>query len=245
MLITHVYWYADISLVFRWNKHWNLVSSTLPPGSLFTTSALNVCFYMKRGEKPEGYRQMRPKTFPASNYSGNSQQMLQEIRESLRNLSRPSDAPKADGSAGKGPPDDPRQQGRSTNPRNPHHHRALQEIRKSLMPFAFNETTSSGHTTDINKHMLQVLQDAGFDEVMLLVGFGWRWTYWDEKFFPSCVISIICARNVLSCHFIISLIWGMTDTVCCQTSSGWRSELNVSCSLTTMWVWCTYFSFYQ
>ncbi|XP_051731029.1 serine/threonine-protein kinase LATS1 isoform X1 [Ctenopharyngodon idella] len=122
---------------------------------------------MKRGEKPEGYRQMRPKTFPASNYSGNSQQMLQEIRESLRNLTRPSDAPKADVSAGKGPPDDPRQQGRSTNPRNPHHHRALQEIRKSLMPFA-NGTTSSGHTTDINKHMLQVLQDAGFDEEMVV-----------------------------------------------------------------------------
>ncbi|XP_077075744.1 serine/threonine-protein kinase LATS1 isoform X1 [Siphateles boraxobius] len=125
---------------------------------------------MKRGEKPEGYRQMRPKTFPASNYSGNSQQMLQEIRESLRNLSRPSDAPKADGSAGKGPPDDPRQQGRSSNPRTPHHHhRALQEIRESLMPFlAFNETTSSGQTADINKHMLQVQQDVGFDEEMVV-----------------------------------------------------------------------------
>lgn len=163
---------------------------------------------MKRGEKPEGYRQMRPKTFPASNYSGNSQQMLQEIRESLRNLSRPSDAPKADGNAGKGPLDDPRQQGRSTNPRNPHHHRALQEIRKSLMPFAFNETTSSGHTTDINKHMLQVLQDAGFDEVMLdLVGV--ERTEMRSLFTLLsliCVISIICARNVLSCHFIISLI---------------------------------------
>lgn len=230
----HVYWSADISLVRRWNKHWNLDSSTLPPGSLFTTLALNICFYMKRGEKPEGYRQMRPKTFPASNYSGNSQQMLQEIRESLRNLTRPSDAPKADVSAGKGPPDDPRQQGRSTNPRNPHHHRALQEIRKSLMPFA-NGTTSSGHTTDINKHMLQVLQDAGFDEVMYLVEFDRSWTYWDEKFVlyalpPKCVVSIICAWNVLSCHFIILLIWGMKDMVCCQTSSDWRSERNVSYS---------------
>ncbi|KAL0163733.1 hypothetical protein M9458_039486, partial [Cirrhinus mrigala] len=140
---------------------------------LFIALALNICFYMKRGEKPEGYRQMRPQTFPASNYGGNSQQMLQEIRESLRNLSRPPDAPKTDMTVGKGPPDDARQQGRSNNPRNPHHHRALQEIRRSLMPFA-NETTSSGHTADINRHMLQELQDAGFDEVMDLPEFGRR-----------------------------------------------------------------------
>lgn len=76
------------------------------------------------------------------------------------------------------------------------------------MPFAFNETTSSGHTTDINKHMLQVLQDAGFDEVMLdLVGV--ERTEMRSLFTLLsliCVISIICARNVLSCHFIISLI---------------------------------------
>lgn len=38
------------------------------------------------------------------------------------------------------------------------------------MPFA-NETTSSGHAADINRHMLQELQDAGFDEVMDLVEF--------------------------------------------------------------------------
>ncbi|XP_065124795.1 serine/threonine-protein kinase LATS1 [Paramisgurnus dabryanus] len=121
---------------------------------------------MKRGEKPEGYRQMRPKTFPASNYSGNSQQMLQEIRESLRNLSRPSDPPKADANAGKGPSDDPRQQGRSTNPKNPYH-KALQEIRESLIPFA-NKSISSGHTADINRRMLQELQDAGFDEELVV-----------------------------------------------------------------------------
>ncbi|XP_051954737.1 serine/threonine-protein kinase LATS1 isoform X1 [Xyrauchen texanus] len=121
---------------------------------------------MKRSEKSEGYRQMRPKTFPASNYSGNSQQMLQEIRESLRNLSRPSDGLKADMSTGKSPSDDPRQQGRSTNPKNPYH-KALQEIRRSLLPFA-NEPTSSVHTTDINKHMLQELQDAGFDEELVV-----------------------------------------------------------------------------
>lgn len=111
---------------------------------------------MKRGEKPEGYRQMRPKTFPTSNYSGNSQHMLQEIRNSLRNLSKPSDPPKVDvGGAGKMVSEDPRQQGRSVNGKN-HHHKALQEIRKSLEPFA-NETSTSG--PEVNQHM------SGFEEV--------------------------------------------------------------------------------
>ncbi|TRY59182.1 hypothetical protein DNTS_032427 [Danionella cerebrum] len=124
---------------------------------------------MKRGEKPEGYRQMRPKTFPASNNSGNSQLMLQEIRESLRNLSLYADPSKSDPVAGKCPPDDTRtdtaKQGRSSsNSRNPHHHRALQQIRRSLLPFANNESSSSGYSTDSQKHTLQLLQDAGFDE---------------------------------------------------------------------------------
>uniref|UniRef100_W5NK60 non-specific serine/threonine protein kinase n=1 Tax=Lepisosteus oculatus TaxID=7918 RepID=W5NK60_LEPOC len=120
---------------------------------------------MKRGEKPEGYRQMRPKTFPASNYGGSSHQMLQEIRESLRHLSRPSDAPKMEsGAAGKGPVEDPRQQGRNSNPKFNTYHKALQEIRKSLMPFA-NESGSSGRgTCEVNKQMLMELQNAGFEE---------------------------------------------------------------------------------
>ncbi|KAM3861200.1 serine/threonine-protein kinase LATS1 [Diretmus argenteus] len=122
---------------------------------------------MKRGEKPEGYRQMRPKTFPASNYSGNSQQMLQEIRESLRNLSRPSDPPKVDmGGAGKMLPEDPRQQGRCSNPKNPYH-KALQEIRKSLMPFA-NEPSTSGRAIEVNKQMHLELLSAGFEEEMVI-----------------------------------------------------------------------------
>lgn len=114
---------------------------------------------MKRGEKPEGYRQMRPKTFPASNYSGNSQQMLQEIRNSLRNLSKPSDPPKVD-TTGKMLPEDPRQQGRCTTPKHPYH-KALQEIRKSLMPFANEPGTSA----DVNKHMSPDPPFAGFEEV--------------------------------------------------------------------------------
>ncbi|CAL8317477.1 unnamed protein product [Merluccius merluccius] len=120
---------------------------------------------MKRSEKPEGHRQMRPKTFPVSNYSGNSQQMLQEIRESLRNLPRPSDPAKAEaGGPGKMLPEDPRQPGRSA--RNPYH-KALQEIRKSLMPFA-NEPVSSGRTSEVNKQMLQGLVSAGFEEEMVI-----------------------------------------------------------------------------
>ncbi|KAM7367636.1 hypothetical protein PAMP_013922 [Pampus punctatissimus] len=115
---------------------------------------------MKRGEKPEGYRQMRPKTFPASNYSGNSQQMLQEIRNSLRNLSKPSDPPKVEiVGAGKMLPEDQRQQGRCSNPKN-HYHKALQEIRKSLMPFA-NEPSTSGPSAEVNKHMSL---EPGFEE---------------------------------------------------------------------------------
>uniref|UniRef100_A0A3Q0T0P8 non-specific serine/threonine protein kinase n=1 Tax=Amphilophus citrinellus TaxID=61819 RepID=A0A3Q0T0P8_AMPCI len=124
---------------------------------------------MKRGEKPEGYRHMRPKTFPVSNYSGNSQQMLQEIRNSLRNLSKPSDPPKVDtGGQGKMHPEDSRQLGRSSNPRNPHF-KTLQEIREALMPFK-NEPNTSG--PDMNKHMQREPSFPGFDEVRSVISRG-------------------------------------------------------------------------
>ena len=107
---------------------------------------------------------MRPKTFPVSNNSGNSQQMLQEIRESLRNLPRPSDLAKVEtGSSGKMLPEDPRQPGRSA--RNPYQ-KALQEIRKSLMPFA-NEPFNPGGTSEVNNQMLMWLMSAGFEEVRM------------------------------------------------------------------------------
>lgn len=105
---------------------------------------------------------MRPKTFPTSNNSGNSQQMLQEIRNSLRNLSKPSDPPKVDiCGAGKMLPEDSRQQGRCSNTKNPHL-KALQEIRKSLMPFANGPCSSS---PDVNKHMSLEPPFVGFEEV--------------------------------------------------------------------------------
>lgn len=118
---------------------------------------------MKRSEKPEGYRQMRPKTFPASNYTGSSRQMLQEIRESLRNLSKPSDAAKAEHNMSKMSAEDPRQV--RNPPKFGMHHKALLEIRNSLQPFA-NETSRS--TSDVNPQMLQDLQAAGFDEDMVI-----------------------------------------------------------------------------
>lgn len=105
---------------------------------------------------------MRPKTFPTSSCGGSSQQMLQEIRNSLRNLSKPSDPPKADPcGAAKMPPEDPRAQGRCSNPKNPYH-KALQEIRKSLMPFA-NEPVAPG--PEVNKHMSPEPPFGGPDEV--------------------------------------------------------------------------------
>ncbi|KAM4522573.1 serine/threonine-protein kinase LATS1 isoform 1-T2 [Odontesthes bonariensis] len=119
---------------------------------------------MRRGEKPEGHRQMRPKTFPASNYSGNSQQMLQEIRNSLRNLPKPSDPPKVDSGAQGKIPDDPRQQGRSSNPKHPYH-RALQQIRKSLVPYEVNPPSNNEPSgPDINKQMLLEAPCVGFEE---------------------------------------------------------------------------------
>ncbi|XP_066471706.1 serine/threonine-protein kinase LATS1 isoform X2 [Tiliqua scincoides] len=121
---------------------------------------------MKRSEKPEGYRQMRPKTFPASNYTGSSQQMLQEIRESLRNLPKPSEAAKVDQNVGKVLTEDPRQ-GRNP-PKFVTYHKALQEIRNSLLPFANESSSSSRGTSEINRQMLQDLQAAGFDEDMVV-----------------------------------------------------------------------------
>ncbi|KYO37705.1 serine/threonine-protein kinase LATS1 isoform B [Alligator mississippiensis] len=62
--------------------------------------------------------------------------------------------------------EDPRQ-GRNP-PKFVMYHKALQEIRNSLLPFA-NETNSSAKgTSDVNRQMLQDLQAAGFDEDMVV-----------------------------------------------------------------------------
>ncbi|XP_036622691.1 serine/threonine-protein kinase LATS1 [Trichosurus vulpecula] len=121
---------------------------------------------MKRGEKPEGYRQMRPKTFPASNYTGSSRQMLQEIRESLRNLPKPSDAAKAEHSMSKMTTEDPRQ-GRNP-PKFVTYHKALQEIRNSLLPFANEASSSTRSASEVNRQMLQDMQISGLDEDVVI-----------------------------------------------------------------------------
>ncbi|XP_067876280.1 serine/threonine-protein kinase LATS1 isoform X1 [Heterodontus francisci] len=124
--------------------------------------------FMKRGEKPDGHRQMRPKTFPASNFSGSSRQMLQEIRESLRHLPKPSgDAGSTDQSMTKLGTEDSRQQGRNAL-KFVTYQKALQEIRNSLLPFSNEYSSSVRGSADVNKQMLQDLVTAGFDEDMVV-----------------------------------------------------------------------------
>lgn len=77
------------------------------------------------------------------------------------------------GAAAKVLPDDPRQQGRSGgNPKNPYY-KALQEIKKSLMPFA-NEPSA-----EVNKHMKQELMRAGLDEVCSITDGTRIFQYWN------------------------------------------------------------------
>uniref|UniRef100_A0A8C4RPU6 non-specific serine/threonine protein kinase n=1 Tax=Erpetoichthys calabaricus TaxID=27687 RepID=A0A8C4RPU6_ERPCA len=114
---------------------------------------------------------MRPKTFPATSYAGNSRQRLQEIREVLKQPPKPSSpvipaslnnesttdskvAPSKDSS---------RQQQIRTPPKFVPYQKALREIRNSLMPFA-NDTGPSN--IEVNRQMLQELVNAGCDQEM-------------------------------------------------------------------------------
>uniref|UniRef100_A0A8C3RUQ2 Uncharacterized protein n=1 Tax=Chelydra serpentina TaxID=8475 RepID=A0A8C3RUQ2_CHESE len=91
----------------------------------------------------------RPKTFPATTYSGNSRQRLQEIREGLKQPSKSSDAAR-------------QQQMRPTAKFGPYQ-KALREIRYSLLPFANESGTSA--STEVNRQMLQELVNVGCDQV--------------------------------------------------------------------------------
>ncbi|KAK6485364.1 serine/threonine-protein kinase LATS2-like [Huso huso] len=117
---------------------------------------------------------MRPKTFPATSYPGNSRQRLQEIREVLKPPPMPSgqslpcgpeceSQPDSKASAGK---DAARQQQIRAVPKFGPYQKALREIRNSLLPFA-NET---GHSTsiEVNRQMLQELVNAGCDQEMAI-----------------------------------------------------------------------------
>ncbi|XP_044524240.1 serine/threonine-protein kinase LATS2 [Gracilinanus agilis] len=114
---------------------------------------------------------MRPKTFPATTYSGNSRQRLQEIREGLKQ------PPK---SSGQGLPlgpgsdtsldtkilvvkDAARQQQMKPTPKFGPYQKALREIRYSLLPFA-NESSA----VDVNRQMLQELVKVGCDQEMAI-----------------------------------------------------------------------------
>ncbi|XP_027690941.1 serine/threonine-protein kinase LATS2 [Vombatus ursinus] len=114
---------------------------------------------------------MRPKTFPATTYSGNSRQRLQEIREGLK---QPSKSSGQGLSVGPGSDtsldtkifvvkDAARQQQMKPTPKFGPYQKALREIRYSLLPFA-NESS----TVDVNRQMLQELVKVGCDQEMAI-----------------------------------------------------------------------------
>uniref|UniRef100_A0A8C6WMT9 non-specific serine/threonine protein kinase n=1 Tax=Neogobius melanostomus TaxID=47308 RepID=A0A8C6WMT9_9GOBI len=124
---------------------------------------------------------MRPKTFPAAPYVGNTRQRLQEIKEGLKQpaklvsqalhgaSSRSEGSRSADCKSSKDTAS--RQQQLRPPQKFNNYQNALREIRKSLMPFA-NESgasSSSGHPTgagEVNRQMLQELVNAGCDQEM-------------------------------------------------------------------------------
>ncbi|XP_011831930.1 PREDICTED: serine/threonine-protein kinase LATS2 [Mandrillus leucophaeus] len=116
---------------------------------------------------------MRPKTFPATTYSGNSRQRLQEIREGLKQPSKSSAqglpvGPNSDTSLDAkvlGSKDAARQQQQMrATPKFGPYQKALREIRYSLLPFANESGTSAA--AEVNRQMLQELVNAGCDQEM-------------------------------------------------------------------------------
>ncbi|ELW47577.1 Serine/threonine-protein kinase LATS2 [Tupaia chinensis] len=114
---------------------------------------------------------MRPKTFPATTYSGNSRQRLQEIREGLKQPSKSavqvlSVGPNGDTSLDAkvlGSKDASRQQQQMrATPKFGPYQKALREIRYSLLPFANESGTSTA--AEVNRQMLQELVNAGCDQ---------------------------------------------------------------------------------
>ncbi|KAM4796420.1 serine/threonine-protein kinase LATS2 [Rhinophrynus dorsalis] len=112
---------------------------------------------------------MRPKTFPATTYSGNSRQRLQEIREGLKPSKPPSQGLPASETLldpkGLQSKDAGRQQQQLRQPAKfAPYQKALREIRYSLLPFA-NES-GSPTTVEVNRQMLQELVNVGCDQEM-------------------------------------------------------------------------------
>ncbi|XP_075418952.1 serine/threonine-protein kinase LATS2 [Tenrec ecaudatus] len=118
---------------------------------------------------------MRPKTFPATAYSGNGRQRLQEIREGLKQPTKtsaqglpvaPNNDPLLDAKV-LGAKDAARQQQQMrATPKFGPYQKALREIRYSLLPFANESGTSAAATAEVNRQMLQELVTAGCDQEM-------------------------------------------------------------------------------
>ncbi|XP_006832026.1 PREDICTED: serine/threonine-protein kinase LATS2 [Chrysochloris asiatica] len=116
---------------------------------------------------------MRPKTFPATAYSGNSRQRLQEIREGLKQPSKssaqglpvgPNNDPSLDAKVLGGKDAARQQQQMRGTPKFGPYQKALREIRYSLLPFANESGTSAA--AEVNRQMLQELVNAGCDQEM-------------------------------------------------------------------------------
>lgn len=121
---------------------------------------------------------MRPKTFPATTYSGNSRQRLQEIREGLKQPSKssgqglpigPGSEPSLDHKILIGK-DAARQQQMRQTPKFGPYQKALREIRYSLLPFANESSTTAA--VEVNRQMLQELVNAGCDQVCMRLEWG-------------------------------------------------------------------------
>lgn len=119
---------------------------------------------------------MRPKTFPATTYSGNSRQRLQEIREGLKQPTKSSSQGLPVGPGGEGSldpkillgKDAARQQQMRPAAKFGPYQKALREIRYSLLPFANESGTTSSATVEVNRQMLQELVNAGCDQEMAI-----------------------------------------------------------------------------
>ncbi|XP_055727813.1 serine/threonine-protein kinase LATS2-like [Salvelinus fontinalis] len=121
---------------------------------------------------------MRPKTFPAAPYVGNTRQRLQEIKEGLKQpaklVSQALHGGSSWGEGGRGTESKGKDPGSRQQPLRPpqkfnNYQNALREIRKSLMPFANESGPSSGSAHpagDVNRQMLQELVNAGCDQEM-------------------------------------------------------------------------------
>lgn len=139
---------------------------------------------------------MRPKTFPATTYSGNSRQRLQEIREGLKQPAKSSTqgllvGPNSDTSSLDakvlGNKDASRQQQMRATPKFGPYQKALREIRYSLLPFANESGTSAA--AEVNRQMLQELVNAGCDQVGP-----------DASSFSSSVHALNCSHTASSVH---------------------------------------------